>query len=664
MVPEQAVDLINSHDHDNTTTPVLGNPVNTGSLVGKAVTEPKIADLAISNRTIQPGAVALNNLDYSTQALITAGSSGGVPGLTNFIAEGLDFAPGTGLNITVNKGRASISEQTVTLTAAQTFSLDARMAALFYLQKNGTVGKINAAIPEPDDHTIGQWRFNQTGAGAVIPNYAINKSAIAVANDLIPSGGLASVDGHTDYAIKGDGSTGYYTSANSTGFPIGAAERQIDMLYTPLDSSGEKHFLNYGGSSSTTVISGIDTTGTRIKLNNNGYDTNYDIEVGKTYLFSSCYDGTNIIFYVNGRLAYKVAATLATAATVLSVLRWYAAGGYNASGIIHYIEIRNKMRTSAQIAQISNALLLPCTYQTPYVTENINGITLYDIATSENAISGGDFTGYYKSSAFNKDDLTTMWYSLQQTSSLSGIAYIGQKLSSNIKHIKYTNSGILAANITSIKMQWSYDLATWNDIQTQTLLSTANLVTDFDVTSYSATGIHYVRVLANANIVTAGQSWGLCEIRMYTDVKPDTSKDIRALPPTDSISLGRVLTTSLLIKDINLDHQMGRVEKAVKGNRRKFLGWKPFSGAQLLNWTNNPFSTRKFEIYVVWAQDANGTNESDAFVGYSGAANEGVLFEETASQRIQVSVQSAGAVVFNGAWQTSGFIGVYVEVID
>ena len=117
------------------------------------------------------------------------------------------------------------------------------------------------------------------------------------------------------------------------------------------------------------------------------------------------------------------------------------------------------------------------------------------------------------------------------------------------------------------------------------------------------------------------------------------------------------------------DYMYGRREGAYGGNRRVFLGWKAFSGSVDLTW-DNPFGTRKVKLQAVWAQDANGRNECDCAKRYiSDSTAYGVLtscYGMYPTNRIVItSTGNLGNVVhFNGAWQTSGYIGVYAEVLE
>lgn len=668
--PQEAIDKLNQHKHDGS----LGSGITTEGITNGAVTEAKLADNAVSSRAIQEDAIETAHLSAEIREQLAANGSEGVPGLTNFIAEGLKFQPGSALSIKIKTGRASIGEKTVKLTADQEIALEARMACLVYAMQQAestepAIGKKNAALTEPDDYTVGQWRFNLNGDQDV-PNYAVGKSAIAVTNNLIHNGGLTRVDGRVDYAVQGDGTSGFYVSDNSAGFPTGASEKAFQLLVTYLGngSEGLKMICGYGGASTG--------TGFMIGANNGvitvyGWDNNvstpYTCKNGEDYLIEVVHgrilNTTQV--YVNGAKIYEGAHTLNVIAGKLYVFKQYSGSTYYASFILHFLELRTKGHTEQQISDIANALLLPNRYYTQYAEEYINGVKMYDIATPENAISGGDYAGYTKSNVFDKS-ITLRWSSIQVYTAVSGVAYIGQKVSSKIKHMRYINYSDAIANISSVLVRYSVDKGlTWTTIQTQPLTTTASYVNDFDIVDYPATGEHYIQLLANAN-PGSNSSWALAELNMYTDVQPVKFTDIRSILPANAISLGFVRTNSTKVIGYNdTDYQYGRREKAYGGNRRVFLGWVPFSGAPAIYWSLSPLGTRKIKIKCVWAQNASGINEMETAPYHTqGSTYFGVLVFVTPNNFIGAAIQTGGAAYMNNTWQTSGCIGCYAEVLE
>jgi hypothetical protein len=435
-------------------------------------------------------------------------------GAKNYIAEGMKLTP-NGLSVDISPGIANIERSYQEITETLNQSLEPRMVSLVYAQKTvysdcPMVGKVNAVFPEPDNNTVAQWRID---GSSTIPNYAVGKSAIAVANNLTKVGTVNQVDGWIGYAGQGDGSTGYYTSANSTGFPAGANAREIDILLkiNAINIANQSvWFYGTAGTANYSLYMRIENA--RLKLSNASsvWDTGFDVELGKEYIIVTTYDGVTLSVYINGYFVYSVAITLATVNSVFYILN--IATLTNGLSMVDFVEIRNSLRTPAQISEISSKLLLPNRY--------------------------------------------------------------------------------------------------------------------------------------------------------YPDASKPEYTDIRSILPTNSISLGFIRTSSTAVTTYNdTDHQYGRREGATGGNRKVFLGWKSFSGSTTLIW-DNPFDTRKIKTYYTWAKDANGANECDVVDILFNVNNYGILPTMTSSNRISITTQPMGVVQFNGAWQTSGYIGCYAEVIE
>jgi hypothetical protein len=188
-----------------------------------------------------------------------------------------------------------------------------------------------------------------------------------------------------------------------------------------------------------------------------------------------------------------------------------------------------------------------------------------------------------------------------------------------------------------------------------------------DGSNKSTNTIHYVEIKntqpTSAQIAAASNTT-LLPCRYYTSETANTYTDVRAVLPVDTISLGRIRTSSTAITEARMEYRDGRREGAWGGNRRVFLGWQAFSGAATLGW-ENPFGTRKVNTRFVWAQDASGTNEQVADgVWSAGSTYYGIQEVATAAQRLRASTQSGGVCYFGGAWKTSGYIGCYAEVME
>ncbi len=133
-----------------------------------------------------------------------------------------------------------------------------------------------------------------------------------------------------------------------------------------------------------------------------------------------------------------------------------------------------------------------------------------NVATSGQAISGGDNGANVKGNAFD-GSTSTLWYSSQLSGAVSGTAYIGQDFGAtprSIRRIVYTNTNSGYA-ITSVKAEYSDDNSTWTTVLTQTVSATTNATNTIDLPE---SGKHrYWRLLANANPTN---NWGISECTM------------------------------------------------------------------------------------------------------------------------------------------------------
>ncbi len=717
--PGLACEKIGGHKHDG----ALGSPIPTNGIGTKAITEPKMGDSSVSSRTIQPGAVGLSKLDQEVRTMISAGGAEGIPGLTNFIAEGMGITAGKGLTVTVNPGRASISEKTEKLISAKSLTMDARMASLFYAQKQAdsivpVIGKINAAIPEPDNNTVAQWRFNLNG-DMQVPNYAVGKSAIAVSNNLVPNGGLARTDGYIDYAVKADGTTGYYESQNGTGFPINTAEVELDFLWTCTSTAGGvRMIVTCGGAAATEFV--FFQSGARLFFTPNNYtnyDTGFDFDLGKTYLINLLYSNNMLYMYIGGYLVYSTVITLLTTAGKLRVFNRFSGGAFG-TGIIHFLEIRNKCRTTERIAEIANRLLIPCRYtgtMASYPTAVGDAAHEYKFAeTAGNTVADsiGSLTGVAtytvivdseiglgKARRFNADTNkitcgTYDWSGLSEWTIIfcGNIESVGaaRPLLSNRVAGNTNGNNLVVLTDGTMSIDNSINQRVTNPLPIGSNIFCGLTYKDGNCSAYEnspmVTKVTAVTMRIGANPLLIGYDpaynlsyRGIMEYltiipraipqaemaQYYNSLKNTAPKDIRFVLPADAISLGTVQTDSVRVTNCSTDYKTGRREGATGGNRRAFLGFKYFNGSVILKWDNNPFGTRKIKTYFTWAQTAGGTNESDQITRItSGSAHFGVENDNTSASRITVTTMGNGVAIFNGVAQTSGYIGCYVELLE
>lgn len=664
--------------------------------------------------------------EETNAAIENALSVPAVPGLTNYIASGLNVHAGAGLQVIVDSGRAAIAEKSLDIPAEIPVSLSARMASLLYLKGDKTVGKIDAALPPVDAYTVARWEFSNWDGVSPIPNSAVgvNGNTIAVANALTKSGTVNRVDGYVGYAAQGDGSTGYLVSANSAGFPAASQEKEIDIVFMPKTLSGTRIIANYGGAS--TAMYTFYTIGTRLNISdgNTAIDTNFDFEAGKTYLFSILGSPTNIYyFYINGSLVYTSTAyfTGSTVGAMYLSRSVFAGTGYN-DCTFQYVQIRNKMRSPAELGAIANALLFPYQYQAPagsYPTilaadqamawhewrfDETSGTAVADSAGTANGTAVGTtivdseigkarkFTGV-QSDVINVGSWTWAAYHtviakytplnlnnpypslLGNFNGSSGGIYSisndggGKMAVYNGAWSIFTNLSpqVGVSNFAAFSVGGGSITGYTSPMNFQTLAFTPNtaVTANLEIGDGGATGV--TNNCFNGTIdylLYIPRALSQYEISLiYDALMHTTTKDIRSILPADDIVCAKVRTGSAGVLEIDKTYGIGRREGAVGGNRRVFLGFKYFSGATTIKW-ENPFGTRKIETYFTYALDAIGTGECKMMGEFNdGGVEYGLRNYGDSSGKI-IAYVGAKAIIVNNVWQTSGFIGCYAEVIE
>ena len=403
------------HAIASSATPMMNGIAASGTDNGKYAREGHVhptdttrASLASPELTGIPSAPTAvhgtNTTQVATTAFVqSAVSSNKTPGITDYISNGREVTAGNGLSVNISNGVDSIAGNTISFDASS-LSLSPRMASLIFDKSDGTTGKIDAALPEADANTVALWDFSSWDGSSAIPNSAVgvNGNTIAVSNNLTKAGTVNRIDGYTGYAAQGDGKSGYFTSANYTNIPIGSAEREINILFTCGSVSISRILMYYGSTGGPNGVI-IDIGGNNLGVNNmyTQYATGYLVETGKTYLLTACYDGTSLFVYINGELVYKTAATFTTTAGVLNVLNYLNSNWLYGIDTIHFIELRNKMRSPYQIKDIASKLLIPCRYypdaSKPDYTDirsilPDNAIAIAKVRTSSSAVSEIDKT--------------------------------------------------------------------------------------------------------------------------------------------------------------------------------------------------------------------------------------------------------------------------------
>jgi hypothetical protein len=514
-----------------------------------------------------------------------------------------------------------------------------------YDKLDGATDKIVAAFPTADAGTVNCW---------IIYGSATIASTVGT-NPLNRQGTVTQVNGWAaDYAGQGDGSTGNYSSANTTGFPVGTTpEMAISCVFTVTSlPSAEKHFCGYGTSSNYFTL-GI-SSGNKLTYGAN-FDSGFLLEVGKTYYVECGYSSGAGILYVNG--AY-VDGRITSTSVGNGNFRLYdfPTGGYATGIIIHYAEIRNTFRSAATIAAISNALLLPCRHDTAEIDRTL-GTAIGDM-TEQGGLPA----------AFN--GLSNSQSSAACAAKTAQIGHVGKNwgapkaIDSVIAYPSSNDGG-------------GFDSSGTAGTITLTILgnTTDNPATAMALgqTSFADNSLGYSGVTVPAFLKAAYQyHWlkiettvsGVLVVVAEVVFVEAVKLDIRSILPTDSIVVGRVRTDAEKVTEANdTDYKYGRREGAVGGNRRVFLGWKYVSAvtSQNVEW-DNPFDTDKLNLNFVYAEDTNGKNE----VGVAKGNYYGTYQNRTPSKRIRLSTTSNSTAwaYINGIAKTAGYIGCYAEVIE
>lgn len=672
------------------------------------------------NRTMKYTAsqqVGTHNVDNNAHADLFAFDE------ASFIAKGLKVSAINGATVSISSGKAAINGKRVFFNGGD-IALTLTKASMLYLKSAGTIGKVDAKAPLDfiDNNTVAMWIFNQA-QNAHVPNSAVGKSSIAVANDLVPTGGLTVVDGWFDKAIQGDGTSGYYSGSNTTGFPTGANQFEINSEFT---------YYSGGGSAGNTQLFCLGNANSYIQIYSNsdylyifematGQTTNYQLKNGNTYLVTVKYDGSNLSVLVNGTLVFAITVTLAVTAGTIYVLS--ATSSMNFSKfIIHFLEIRNALRSDVLTGQLSNSLMLPCFYDKPgaaypiisdadkalayheWKFDETSGTTVADSNTTSPL--NGTATGTTiidsplglgkarKISTTDKINVGSYSFGTEYTI-ISVFSYTSNGVENEIvrnyngtigtafmvttaRKLELYQSGLVGLSSTTIEegkpvfcaatvksgIVSLYPNTKNPESFPATIVATAsqplNLFSANDINSSGINGTgEYIAIIPRA--------LSQAEISKAYDALMTTGRRniIDDVIPSDAVSLGFIRTNSSKIIEYNdADYLYGRREKSHGGNRKVFLGRKYFNGATTLKW-NNPFGTRKIKLTFTWSSDSIGTLETNVLSYFSNSSdNYGIHIEGISNGDIIGYVGAKGACILNGGLATVGFIGCYAEVME
>lgn len=708
-----------------TTEPVWGTTAGiklTDNGVSWLVKDMRTADNAVQADKLKTPR-KINGVNFDGSADITLPSYS----LTNecYIAAGCKVAGFTDKTLSVGSGAAKILGNNI-IYPGSSILLDDRKASLVYLNGSTSLGKVNAAYPtgKIDNQTVGFWVFNPTTAGANVPNSAVGVSSAAVANSFVPTGGISSVDGWADYGLRTDGATGYFELQNNTGFPTGLVEFEMNLLFTPEIIDGTEDYIFCYANTNFPIKIGTDGL-----LYINGTSTGYAVDVGKTILITTQSDTSNLYVYINGKLIYTqaVAITLVLSGTQNTRIGCaYDKSDKMLAATFHFLEIRNKMRTAQQVGEIANKLMLPCFYSksaSEYPTLPAAYRTTYheykfdDATAGTVADSAGTNTG--TATGTTQETSKTIGKAMRFAGAITSYVYIGSLILSNeMTIVAVINPGTFDASSASrffgSKNSNSTFMCTLAEsgglgIHTGSWVS-SGLKAAVNADNFVVVRLHKGNVTfrlnnqivvkatsilsspttcpcaIGGNIYDAGNSFkgtisyfGVINSAM-TDAEIDYMHDklmtkgrrniIDDVVPSNAAALGVVRTNSSKVIAYNdEDYMYGRREGSTGGNRKVFLGWQYFSGAQTLKWAN-PFVTGKIKKEFHWAQDPNGTNEIPCSPWYySGSTQYGINPVSNAAGlndaiNIVAYTSVGGPAQLNGAFQTSGYIGCYAEVLE
>ncbi|MDR3563312.1 MAG: hypothetical protein P4N59_18020 [Negativicutes bacterium] len=553
----------------------------------------------------------------------------------NFVEQGMKFIP-SGLAVNIGAGTCDIGGKLHELTAQANIVIPQRAAGLIYAQRNDlldspSVGFQAAQFPAADTGTVNRW---------IIDGSATIASTVGT-NNLTKTGTVNQVDGWIGYGGQGDGATGYYTSANSTGFPTGAAVREVDFVVTIANiTANYTALVGYGVEYSSTaefeVL--IDTTGQFVMWfsgSSPNWSTGYVVSIGQTYYVSVTYDGITVKMYVNGQLIGSYVVALATTAGILRINKDAGVSGNGEAGthIYHYVELRNALRTPAQIAAISNALCLPCTYNTVNTTlptmtsNNQNGYVV-----SASSLYSAAYDAY---KAFNKSNVAGDFW---ETASGVVTGWVKVQFPSAKTITKYRLSCPPDSGWTAVMPRiWTMEGSNTGAFSGEQTIVDARTETGWILSGTIEYSIQfpaaflYYRLSITANNGHAS-ALGMAELDLLDG--STNIVDIRSILPPSTIALGFVRAgTSAIVELDDSSYKYGRREGATGGNRRLFLGWVTATAAnQTIKW-NNPFGTRNIKTSYYIASDTNGRNMSPVWPATYAATSYG-LYSPSVTQSL------------------------------
>jgi hypothetical protein len=640
----------------------------------------------------------------------------GVNPIADNIVNGMTLAPVTGLQASVDPGIASISGQGVNFDVfTNNITLSPRMISMLYATNNKTIGNIDGIYPPADaGHVV---RYVVTGANP-ITNSAVGVGSLAVVNNLVKTGTVTQVAGLLDYAGRADGTSGYYTSSNSTNFPTGLSPVvELGIVITISPYVGQKHLLTFGVAGVYFGIAQYSATSLTVIVQNTALPNPiFPVIAGETYymVYQSTGEGVNL--FINGRLVYAWKGAFTVTAGSLNVFR-YVGGGYYSNDTVHYVELKNTLRTPAQIAKDSNKMLLPCSYAYPqgeyptiiasdlatsyheYRFTETSGTTLTDSkGTLNGAIVGTTLVnsniGLGKARRFATVNDYVTFGSLTVPTSSTIITVLKSRTNGRLFGSTDQTGVMWCTGADSSAFMGYWNGATWyNSTEKKVPLDVPSFIafvnTPTTVSFYlNDEEPETINAVTNSKTFPAGlpKLWSGSGTIAYSDIDyflyipRDLSKweimqyynslmktgksDITEVLPTNAISLGLVNTDSTKVIEILQDYKQGRREGATGGNRRVFLGWKRFDGVDKEIYFLNKLGVENINAEIWYKKNLSDTNHTVLGSAMYSSSMFGTTIRGVSQRIISVYVGNPGvwnAHSYTKADESSGYIGLWIE---
>lgn len=636
------------------------------------------------------------------------------------IINGLDISVGTGLQASVSEGKVVINENQIDFdTFTNTITLPARIVSLIYATANKTVGKVDAILPVADANTVARWVID---GSATIANSAVG-NGLAVTNSLTKAGTVTQVDGWVGYGGKGNGTTGGYASANTTGFPLGSADRGLTILYTHKQTGAIQIIFGYGGSGVGQGCYIYVTASGNLSWADNStpYDTGFTLENGKTYIIEYGVTSLMAYTYVNGFLVHTYPAVWATTTGVTFALKGHTT--YFSAGTLHYAELRNKMRTTAQIAQIANKLCFPCSCQTytatypaldsalvEYKFTESSGATIANTGSSATSATASGTTivpnrnnlGYARKFVSATDKINcgtitnlpigasprTFEMQLYYSTLPVGQWLFGCGSDSTALNVGFTTNGNLVLNSNYgpqvygtkpvVLVGKPFVLHLTFDGENCNVYRDGGLVDTIPWTVLNNSGQFYINS-AGDGVGAGWTNWELGAFRIFSSILPSVTMkrrassmigtvanlDITSILPADTMSLGMVRTNGTQIIELDShSYKYGRREGFIKGNRRVFTGWKYFGGAGYVSF-ENPLGTENISCEIWYKK--NLSDQKHSILGDTIYADRqyGSTLNQVSPDVVVVNIGVVpvwSPTSYTRADEYTGYVGVWMEV--